>query len=473
MTPSILIVDDRPDNLELLRDILEDVGYQVRTATDSESAMRAIEAAPPDLLLLDLWLRSSREGGIEILERSREAHPQTPVIMISAHGRIETAVQAIEKGAFTFLEKPINSSHLTSVVRRALDVRRIEEENLAYRSRERREVQLLGKSPHMARLRGTLDSLADGNARVLFRGALGSGREEAARYLHLQSPRSAKPFGNLAAAQLSGSRDPAQILETALQRAEGGMLLIEEVADLDGPAQNALLRVLVDQTRSRDARGGLPPDVRILATTSRDLKSLINEGRFRDDLYYRLGVVELYLPPLTERRADIPQLLAHFMNLLAEDMGRPPRTASPQTIDLLQSYEWPGNVRELRNLTERLMISEEAKSGQPIAPDELPGEIRGASDSAATAGIDYFLDFDLRAARQMFETRYLELQVARAGGNVARMVQSVGMERTALHRKLKTLGITSEYSDAYRVAGDDEESGEADATPEGHEANKP
>ncbi len=472
MTPDILIVDDRPDNLELLRDILEDAGYQVRTATDSESAMRAIEAAPPDLLLLDLWLRSSREGGIEILERSREAHPQTPVIMISAHGRIETAVQAIEKGAFTFLEKPINSGHLTSVVRRALDVRRIEEENLAYRSRERREVQLLGRSPHMARLRGSLDSLADGNARVLFRGALGSGREEAARYLHLQSPRSAKPFGNVAAAQLSGSKFPAQTLETALHRAEGGMLLIEEVADLDEPAQNALLRVLVDQTRSRDARGGVPPDVRILATTSRDLKGLIDKGRFRDDLYYRLSVVELSLPTLAERKADIPQLLSHFLELLAEDMGRQPRAAAPQTIDLLQAYEWPGNVRELRNLAERLMISEEADSEEPIAPGELPAEIRGVHDGATATGIDYFLDFDLRSAREMFERRYLELQVARSGGNVARMAQIVGMQRSALHRKLKALGITSEYSEAYRIADEEEDSAEADAAPECQEARE-
>lgn len=460
MTNSILIVDDRHDSLELLRDTMEDAGYSVRIAADSESAMRAIKAAPPDLLLLDLWLRSSREGGIKILEQSREAHPEVPVIMISAHGRIETAVKAIEKGAFTFLEKPINSVHLKNVVKRALDMRRLEEENFAYRNRERRAVRLMGASPLMIQLRKSLDSLADSNARVLFRGPFGSGREEAARYLHLHSPRAARPFGIVSTMLLSSSQNPSEELGAAIERVEGGTLLVEEAANLNEAAQMAVLRVLVDQTRSRVGRDGPSLDVRIVATSSRNLRELVADGKFRDDLYYRLSVVELNVPPLADRRVDIPMLLEHFMKRFGKEMGRPPRSASEDTMVQLKSYQWPGNVRELRNLAERLMMSDESDHGSPVMIEELPEEFRGGSEGASTAGMEYFLEDDMRTARRKFERRYLEMQIARASGNVTQLSSNIGMQRTALYRKVSSLGMSSKLFDAHRSSDESEESGD-------------
>ena len=455
---NILIVDDRPENLEVMQDILQDCGYFVRTATDADGAFRAIEAREPDLLLLDLWLRDSSQGGMDILTAVRKDLPFTPVIMISAHGNIESAVQAIQKGAFTFVEKPINTSALTEVVKNALEVSRLRRENAAYRERDRRSVHLVGNSIALTKLRNTLESVAKGNSRVLFQGPLGSGKEEAARFLHVCSPRAAGPFAQVSGGVLSvgdaflsaGDYRILQSLSDILEKADGGTLFIDEAADLTREVQVALLRVLVDQTRSRSF-GGQRADVRVLAATAHDLRAMIREGKFRDDLFHRLAVIEVELPALSERRGDIPLLAQHFMEVLGAELGRLPRKISPGAMNALQSHNWPGNLRELKNIIERLMIVDDAMQAAPVGFRELPSEICGVKEQVPEIAGDEFVDLSIREARSLFERQYLLAQVARTNGNVARMAEVVGMERSALHRKLKSLGILSELRGSYKM----------------------
>lgn len=455
---SILIVDDRPENLEVMRDILSDHGFEVRVSTDFEGAMRAIDAQQPDLLLLDLWLRNSAKGGMEILETVQASMPQVPVVMISAHGNIETALEAIHKGALDFVEKPVNTKQLMAVVHRALEVGDLRRENAVLRRREHRQVRLLGDSMAMTRLRELLNETAKRNSRVLFHGPVGSGKEEAARYLHLNSPRAAGPFHVVGGAVLGRGQGRPDVLSRALNRAEGGTLLIDEVADTSQEAQMALLRILVSQTRSPSTETGSDPhDVRILSSTAQDLRKAIEMGRFRKDLYHRLAVVDVEMPPLVQRLADIPVLMAHFMELLAEDLGSSPRPITNAAMQELKSYSWPGNLRELKNIAERLVLAAGAHAGHPVGIGELPPEIHGITDVSGSVESAYtlpdeFLDLPLRVARTKFDKLYLLAHVARACGNVPRMATVVGMERAALHRKLRDLGITPEVLRGHRIA---------------------
>ncbi len=428
----ILVVDDRVDNLEIMRDTLEDCGYTVRTATNADAALTETKAKEPDLILLDLWLRESSLGGMDLLERVRSDHPLAPVIMISAHGNIEAAVQAIEQGAFTFIEKPVQGVRLRQVVQRALEMARLERENAAYRARDQRAVRLLGESPAMVKLRRTLESVAKHNSRVLFLGPPGVGKEEAARYLHLRSPSAEAAFVSIGANAFTDG------IPSVWAQAESGTLLIDEIADLGDAGQRHLLRALVEQTIARPDTSGR--NVRVLSTSTQDPRKLIEEGKLREDLYHRLAVVEVNLPPLSARRGDIPELATHFMELIASDLGRQPREFEAPAMSILQTHAWSGNIRELRNVIERLLIAgRSGQDGSPVTVGEIPTDLDAAEPVAH--GGDGFAGMTLREARKVFERQYLLFHAALADGNVLRMSEQVGVERTALYRKLRSLDI--------------------------------
>ncbi len=452
-TRDILIVDDELAIREIVGEILEDEGYRVRQAADSREALEEIERRVPGLVLLDIWLEGSELDGIQILDRIRERHPEVPVIMFSGHGTIETAVAAIKKGAYDFIEKPFKADRLLLAVRHALEAARLRRENAELRAREEPGVELVGSSSVMARLRQTIERVAPTNARVLVAGPPGSGKEVVARAIHERSRRAAGPFVVVNAALLEPDRvdvelfgeerDDGRRRPGVFERADGGTLLIDEIGDMPLETQGKILRVLQEQRFVRV--GGTRPvevDVRVLATTSRDLEAEMRAGRFREALYYRVAVVPIRIPPLSERREDIPELVAHFVDKAARRLGVPPRPLTPEAVAVLQAADWPGDVRQLENAVEWALIMAPGEPGSPIGPDQLPAEIT----KSAVAGMDprangALLALPLREAREEFERAYLRAQLQRFGGNVSRTAQFVGMERSALHRKLKALGL--------------------------------
>lgn len=450
----ILIVDDRVENLEMMRDILESSDYQVRIAEDANGTLQELAEQVPDLVLLDLWLRDSSLGGLELLKHIGEHHPQTPVVMISAHGNIETAVQAMELGAVSFVEKPISKKQLLEVVRRALEVSQLKRENAAFRERERREVQLVGSSKAMNHLRNKLLSAAKSKSRILFRGPPGTGKQEAARFVHLHSPRREGPFLVVGMDEVTGhapdDRDPFRDL---LSMADGGTMFLDEIGDLPEAFQSELLRVLTDQTLASSGTGGRRRyDVRVLSATTRDPEAMLKAGDVREDLYHRLAVLEFELPPLAARKRDIPQLVEHFMELLSDEFGRPPREVGRPVVNALMAHAWPGNVRELRNIVERLVMSDESRSGKPVDVAELPLAFL-EQEPAVSIDADELAKLPLREAREEFERRYLLALVQRCEGNVAEMAEQAGMARTAMHRKLNDLGLIGPRRQAVAATG--------------------
>ena len=450
--PDILIVDDQPENLELMQDILVDEGYRVRTAADADGTLSKLEAFEPDLILLDLWLRDSSLGGMEILEHVTAEHPLVPVIMISAHGNIERAVQAIERGAFTFIEKPLHTMQLLEIVKRSLEFARLRRENEGYRERDRTTDLMVGASPGITKLRRELDRAARTNSRILFRGPPGVGKQEAARYLHMRSPRAERPFVAISGVALEtndGGDNAYRLPERGLlRRISGGTLLIDEVGDLSPNLQSRLLRLVVDQTFGRGGEG-TAADVRILATTSRDLRA--TPGEFRMDLYHRIAVYEFDVPALAERRGDVPMLASVLSRRIAENLGRKPREFSSKAEFVLQSYDWPGNVLELRNVVERILIVDGDGCDGPIEIGELPADIRGGDAAVPSLGLLNLVNYPIREARQMFERQYLLAHISREGGNVPRIAENIGMDRSALYRKLSSLGIDPETLATFRI----------------------
>ncbi len=460
MQHEILIVDDEPDIRLLIDGILRDEDYDTRQAADSEQALAAFRARRPALAILDVWLQGSKLDGIGILNAFHREEPQVPVVMISGHGTIEMAVQAIQQGAYDFIEKPFESDRLLLVVRRALEAAALARENAELRLRAAPETALTGSSAAVGAARAQIDRVAPTGSRVLIQGPAGSGKEVASRMIHARSRRAAGPFVVLNCATLAPSRfeeelfgieagtDPAAHPRRAgvLERAHSGTLLLDEVSDMPLETQGKIVRVLQDQAFER--LGGsqrVKVDVRVLATTNRDLQTEIAGGRFREDLYYRLAVVPLKLPALKERREDIPALAQYLMARSAESSGMPARELSADAMTALQAYDWPGNVRQLRNVIDWLMIMAPGSAADPIRPDMLPPEI--GSNAPALLNIDPTADImalPLREARDLFETQYLHAQLLRFGGNISRTAQFVGMERSALHRKLKQLGVNSE-----------------------------
>ncbi|MCC6719503.1 MAG: sigma-54-dependent Fis family transcriptional regulator [Acetobacteraceae bacterium] len=457
MAHDILIVDDEPDIRMLVADLLGDEGYETRQAGDSDGAIAAFRTRRPSLVILDIWLQGSRLDGLGILEALHSEEPQVPVVMMSGHGTIETAVAAIQHGAYDFIEKPFQSDRLLLVCRRAIEAAKLARENAELRLRAGAEAELTGASAAIAAIRGAVEKVAPTGSRVLITGPAGSGKEVVARMVHTRSRRADGPFVALNCATLNPARfeeelfgveagpDPMAQPRRAgvLERAHGGTLLLDEVSDMPLETQGKIVRALQDQAFER--LGGsqrVRVDVRVLAITNRDLQAEIAAGRFREDLFYRLAVVPLRMPALRERREDVPLLAHHFLRRSAESSGMPPRDLSTDALTALQAYDWPGNVRQLRNLMDWLLIMAPGGAGEPIRAEMLPPEIGSAApalfNSDPSADI---MALPLREARDLFETQYLQAQLLRFGGNISRTASFVGMERSALHRKLKQLGV--------------------------------
>jgi two-component system, NtrC family, nitrogen regulation response regulator NtrX len=460
MTHEVLIVDDEADICSVIAAILEDEGYAARTAADGRSAIEAVNSRPPACVLLDIWLEGSDLDGMEVLDILARDHPHLPVVMISGHGTIETAVAAMKQGAYDFIEKPFKADRLLLVLERAIEAARLRRENAELRIRVGGETELIGQSPAIKQLRAAIDRVAPTGSRVLVTGPPGAGKEVVARLIHARSRRAEGPFVVLNAATMAPERleielfgaeagilgaDRPRLIGT-FERAHGGTLLLDEVADMPLETQGKILRVLQEQSFVRV--GGSSPvevDVRVLAATNKDLQAEIAARRFREELYYRLNVVPLRVPALDERREDIPLLARHFMSRAADSLGLPPREISVEALTLLEGADWPGNVRQLRNLIEWLLIMAPGEPRSPIKPNMLPPEIGGATPAALRAeGDGPIIALPLREAREHFEKRYLAAQLHRFGGNISRTAAFVGMERSALHRKLKTLGLQGE-----------------------------
>jgi two-component system nitrogen regulation response regulator NtrX len=458
----ILIVDDEADIREIISDLLRDEGYSARTADDADSAFAAVETAAPDLIILDIWLQGSRMDGIEILKSVKRDNPGIPIVIISGHGNIEVAVAAVQQGAYDFIEKPFNMNQLRVVVARALEAGRLRRENARLRAAEASGGNLVGSSPAANALRNKLQRVARGGSRVLLTGGPGTGKEVAARYIHEHSDRSGQPFVVVNAASIGSDRmeevlfgreDPDHPAQAGVfERAHGGTLFIDEVGDMPHGTQSKILRVLVDQAFTR--LGGTTTvrvDVRVISASNRDLQRAIEEGRFREDLFHRLNVVPIEVPPLDRRREDIPELANMFLEMFAREQGLSRRHLSQGAIAALQTRDLPGNVRQLRNMMEQVLIM--GSDHAEIEADELPGGSGLDNGDHGLGGVmSQVASLPLRDARELFEREYLIAQINRFGGNISRTASFVGMERSALHRKLKLLGVVTTSRGGVRIA---------------------
>lgn len=454
MSIDILIVDDENDIRKLIKGILEDEGYATRQANNSTKVYEEVAARAPDLMILDIWLQGSEHDGLEILKNVKKDHPNMPVIMISGHGTIETAVTAIKIGAYDFIEKPFKSDRLLLMIERAMEISRLKRENEALKGRRDAPVEMIGTSAPIHAVAQALEKVANANSRVMFTGDSGAGKEVAARVLHKLSPRREMPFMVLSCAimdperleeELFGVEDSRGVQAGILEQANGGTLLLDEVTDMSPEAQAKIVRALQEQKFTR--KNGKEPvqvDVRIVSSTARNIPEAIKNGNFREDLYYRLNVVPVKVPTLKQRRDDIPALAAHFIKLYSKQSGQPARELDQSAIMALQGYDWPGNVRQLRNVMEWTMIMGGAIK-EPIEKKDLPPEITGevAGGESRAAVMQDYLTYPLREAREAFERDYLDRQLSRFGGNISKTAAYVGMERSALHRKLKTLELSS------------------------------
>jgi two-component system nitrogen regulation response regulator NtrX len=455
MANDILIVDDEADIRDLVAGILDDEGFKTRTARDSDQALAEIATRRPNLVFLDIWLQGSKLDGLQLLEQIKHEHPEVPVVMISGHGNIETAVAAIKRGAYDFIEKPFKADRLVLVANRALETSRLKREVRELKQHAPSSGTLVGRSPCMNQLRQTIDRAAKANSRIMIVGPSGGGKELVARTLHAMSSRADGPFVVINAAAITPERMEVELFgvelsdgETgrkpgALEEAHGGTLFIDEIADMPRETQNRILRVLVDQTFQR--AGGttkVSVDVRIISSTARNLEAEIAEGRFREDLYHRLSVVPIRVPPLSERREDIPDLVDYFMEQISSATGLPKRRIGEDAMAVLQSHVWPGNVRQLRNNVERVMILAGGDQDATITADMLPQDVGSMIPAMPTGNNgEHIMGLPLREAREVFERDYLIAQISRFSGNISRTAEFVGMERSALHRKLKALGV--------------------------------
>ena len=453
MASDILIVDDEADIRELVGGILDDEGHETRLAANSDEALQQIENRVPRLIFLDIWLQGSRLDGLALLDKIKVRYPDLPVVMISGHGNIETAVSAIKRGAYDFIEKPFKADRLILVAERALETSKLKRQVNELRKQSSVTPELLGKSLVMNHLRQTIEKVAPTNSRIMITGPSGSGKETTARAIHALSGRANGPFVTINAATITPERMEIELFGTemdggerkvgALEEAHGGILYIDEIADMPRETQNKILRVLTDQTFERV--GGskrVKVDVRIISSTAQNLEGLIAEGRFREDLFHRLAVVPISVPPLASHREDIPELIEYFIHQISEQAGIKPREIGEDTMAILQAHSWPGNIRQLRNNIERLLILARGEGGDgPITAELLPAEVGDTLPRAPTDSDVHIMALPLREARELFEKEYLVAQINRFGGNISRTAEFVGMERSALHRKLKSLGV--------------------------------
>jgi two-component system, NtrC family, nitrogen regulation response regulator NtrX len=453
MAAEILIVDDEADIRDLVGGILEDEGFVIRYAGDSDGALDAFRARRPDLVVLDVWLQGSRMDGLEILSVIQGIDNTLPVVLISGHGTIETAVSALKRGAFDFIEKPFKSDRLILIVQRALESARLRRENQSLRARAVAGEDLIGDSGIMVQLRASIDKIAPMNSRVMISGPAGSGKEVIARALHSASHRAEGPFVVISAASIAPDRMESELFgeETVdgrptkigvFERAHNGTLLLDEISEMPMETQSKILRVLVEQ-RFRRLGGGsdVEVNVRVMSSTARDLRDAISIGRFREDLFHRLNVVPIRAPSLAERRDDVPMLVSYFSKRVADANGVPNRIFGTDALAAMQVAAWPGNVRELRNMIERVLILTPGDPAQPIDVTSLALDGIGVGELADRTGLHHLVSLPLREARELFEREYLAAQITRFGGNISRTASFIGMERSALHRKLKSLSV--------------------------------
>ncbi|MBB1247808.1 MULTISPECIES: sigma-54-dependent transcriptional regulator [unclassified Rhizobium] len=454
MASDILVVDDEQDIREIVSGILSDEGHETRTAHDADSALAAISDRVPRLVFLDVWMQGSRLDGLALLDEIKTRYPEIPVVMISGHGNIEMAVNAIRRGAYDFIEKPFKADRLILIAERALETSKLKREVRDLKKRSGDTAELIGTSVAVSQLRQNIEKIAPTNSRIMIMGPSGSGKELVARIIHRKSSRAEGPFVALNAAAITPEKmeialfgtegTPGQPRKTgALEEAHRGVLYLDEIGEMPRETQNKILRVLVDQQFERV--GGskrVKVDVRIISSTAYDLEQMIGQGRFREDLYHRLSVVPVKVPPLSDRREDIPFLVDLFMRQICEHAGIRPRKIGDDALAILQAHDWPGNLRQLRNNIERLLILARSDGPDtPVTADMLPADVLDAMPKVSSTGDQHIMTLPLREAREMFERDYLIAQINRFGGNISRTAEFVGMERSALHRKLKTLGV--------------------------------
>lgn len=457
----ILITDDERDIRELISDILKDEGFTTRLAGTSDECMAQIDKETPALMILDIWLKDSGMDGIDILKQVKKDHSEVPVVIISGHGNIEIAVAAIKQGAYDFIEKPFNIDQLMVVIRRTMETSRLRRENIALKRTDAAPTEMLGESASFRTLVSQLEKVTKSNGRVMLTGEGGSGKDTAARYIHINSDRADMPFVSVNCASIEpermeevlfGRETEGRGVERGLfEEANGGVIYFDGVADMPLATQSKLLRVLVDQKFQRV--GGVDKvqvDVRVISSTNRDLTAAIAAETFRQELYHRLNVVPIHVPSLEERREDIPLLAAHFIEELHISQGLTARPLSDEAGALLQTMPWPGNARQLKNVMERVLILGDASG--PIEAKELPSQADGPVDEGRVLLSGSLATLPLREARELFEREYLLTQINRFGGNISRTASFVGMERSALHRKLKTLGVVTSNKAGARVA---------------------
>ena len=465
MATDILIVDDERDIRSLISMTLEDEGYATKQAAGAAEARNLLLSAPPKLAILDIWMRESDMDGLELLEWLKSIYPDLPILMISGHGTIETAVQAIRKGAYDFIEKPFKEERLLMMVARALESAKLTRENTELKSRmiDGAAPELIGKSPVMRGIRQSIDKIAPTASRVLVNGPSGSGKELAARCIHNKSDRKDERFVVANCARLASERVDAELFGSEslqshrrvvglFEQAHKGTLYFDEICDLPLETQGKIVRA-VNEQRFRRVGGNteVAVDVRVISASSRNLAAEISAGRLREDLYYRLGVVPLTIPPLTQRREDIPLLAKHFTALVAKRLGVLPFKLSDEVLAAMQGYGWPGNVRQIHNVIETMLILAPADRNEPIEPDLLPAEIHNVVRPVDESELDMLMGMPLRGARKEFERTYLVAQLQRFDGNVSRVATFIGMERSALHRKLKALNINTDYQEVERI----------------------
>jgi two-component system nitrogen regulation response regulator NtrX len=466
MSADILIVDDEADIRNLVQGILEDEGYSTREAKNSTEVYEMVKGRIPSLVILDIWLQGSQDDGLEILKKLKTQYPFMPVVMISGHGTIETAVSAIRDGAYDFVEKPFKSDRLLLMIRRALENAKLLRENAALKRQALGQwAELIGASAQIQQIQQVLERVAPTNSRVLLSGEPGTGKDIVARLIHRNSTRADEPFMVMNCATLRPERFEAELFGIEqgvrdesekvgiLEQAHGGTLLLDEVSDMPLETQGKIVRILQEQRFNKV--GGTRPievDVRVLATTNRNLEELMKEGHFRQDLYYRLNVVPIQMPSLRERISDIQELANFFLQSFLQQSGLPARMFNDAAYALLKVHKWPGNIRQLRNVIEWVVIMNGSQNVDEFGPEHLPPEfnseyrpsnIRPISDANGASASSYS-ELPLRDAREAFEREYLLSQVERFEGNISKTAQFVGMERSALHRKLKSLQIGSE-----------------------------
>ncbi len=458
MALDILIVDDESDIRELVAGVLEDDGYEARGAADSDAALAAIADRRPSLVLLDVWLKGSRLDGLDLLDEIKRRDASLPVLMISGHGNLDTAVAAVRRGAADFIEKPFEAERLLHLVSRATETQRLRRENEALRAQIGFEDELTGTSSAINAVRATLKRVGPTGSRVLLTGPAGVGKEVASRLLHNWSPRAEAPFVIASAARMTPERvdeelfgierGESEISPGLMEQAHGGTLFLDEIADMPLATQARILRVLTDQSFTRVGGSRMVKvDVRVVSATSRDLLNEIAEGRFREDFYYRLNVVPVHIPALSERREDIPALADHFVARFAAERRIATPNFAPDAIAALQAYDWPGNVRQLRNIIERTIILAPSERIERVDVDMLPQEIIDEGGPVTQGAANAMMGAPLREARETFEREYLRVQIRRFSGNISRTATFIGMERSALHRKLKILGMVEIRTD--------------------------